>query len=74
MAYKKFNIYEGAKIPERVLTTAIILGLAALAIIIMIFAKPGNTEEKNNDEKIFITENEISHIPTNLKNTQNLIK
>ena len=73
MAYKKFNLYEGVKITERVLTTAILIGLAALAIIILAFAGHGN-EEKINDERIPFNQSEKSHSRSISCNTQNLIK
>ncbi len=74
MAYKKFNLYEGVKISERLLSAVIVLGLVALAVIIIAFAKPGGKEENLDSEIRILSENVQSFSPANIKNTQNLIK
>ena len=72
MAYKKFNLYEGVKISEKILSVAIVLGLVALAVIIIVLAKPD--ENKKIDTKIIMTTENKAHIPINQENTLNMIK
>lgn len=74
MSYKKFNLYEGVKISERVLSAVIVLGLVALAVTIIAFAKPHATEENLDTELRLMAENKGYRIPTNQENTVNLIK
>lgn len=74
MAYKKFNLYEGVKISDKVLSAVIVFGLVALAVIIIAFAKPRATEENLDTELRLMAENEESRAPINQKNTLDLIK
>ena len=74
MAYKKFNIYEGVNVSEKILSFVIVLGIVALAVIIIAFAKP-NEEEKIFDSEVrLLSENEHPHHPVKQKNTLELIK
>ncbi len=43
MAYKKFNIYEGVRISGKVLTGAIIAGIAAMILLMVIGSRNGFT-------------------------------
>ncbi len=74
MTYKKFNLYEGVKISEKILSVIIILGLAALAVVIIVFAKPNDSGEKFDDEIKVLAENIPSPSPIKVGNTQNMIK
>lgn len=74
MEYKKFNLYEGVKISERVISAVIVLGLVTLAVIIIAFAKPDKTENELDTEIRLMAENKQSYVSTNQENTLNLIK
>ena len=74
MAYKKFNLYEGVKISERLISLVIVLSLVALAVIIIASAKPGSAKEDFDKEIRALTENKQPLSPPNIKNTQDLIK
>lgn len=71
MEYKKFNLYEGVKISERVISAIIVLGLVALAVIIIAFAKPSGKNEALDTNTPKLTEYKS---PININNTQQLIK
>lgn len=74
MEYKKYNIYDGVKISERILSVLIVLGLVVLAVIIISFAKAGGEEDKIESEIRLLAENDASPAPINKKNTENYIK
>ncbi len=74
MSYKKFNLYEGVKASERLISAVIVLGLVALAVIIIAFAKPEKSEENLDTEIRLLAENKESRTPINKKNTLDLIK
>ena len=71
MAYKKFNLYEGVKISERVISAIIVLGLVALAVIIIAFARPeGKSPTLESNEKSITG----FRSPTNINSAYPLIK
>lgn len=52
MSFKKFNIYDGVRVSEKVLSFSIIVGLGALAILIIIGSRAGFTVNFNTGDTV----------------------
>lgn len=52
MAFKKFNIYDGVRVSEKVLSFSIIAGLGALAILMIVGSRAGFTVNFNTGDRI----------------------